>query len=100
MQAEGHIMANFNICLIVFAFAPAIQYLLISHLGYGLMGAGDSDRETEKQRDRETGEGGGDRMGERASVCLFVCLFVCLSVFLSQTHTYAQTLSFPLSAHT
>lgn len=38
MQAEGHIMANFNICLIVFVVAPAIQYLLIHHLGFGLMG--------------------------------------------------------------
>eukprot|EP00802_Teleaulax_amphioxeia_P007173 Tamp_07179.p1 GENE.Tamp_07179~~Tamp_07179.p1 ORF type:complete len:664 (-),score=63.03 Tamp_07179:232-2223(-) len=40
LQAEGHIMANFYISLLVFIAAPALQYLLIRYLGLGLRGAG------------------------------------------------------------
>ena len=40
LQAEGHILANFYISFIVFLLAPAIQYFLIVHMGYGLHGAG------------------------------------------------------------
>jgi MATE family multidrug resistance protein len=39
MQAEGHIMANLYICLLVFACAPAIQYTLIHVMGMGFKGA-------------------------------------------------------------
>jgi len=39
MQAEGHIMANFYICLMVFACAPLIQYAFIHTLEQGFLGA-------------------------------------------------------------
>ena len=39
LQAEGHILANFYICFVVFLCAPAIQYAAINVLGWGLEGA-------------------------------------------------------------